>query len=93
MKKKTVILLASVVLALLIAFATFALWPGNITRQEASAIALSHIGGGHANRPEFDFERFQRVWSVEIFYNGLVYEVYVHRFTGQIVAVEIDGWW
>ena len=88
-KMKFIIIL---IMAALIAVASFVMWPGNISRQEAQDIATSHIGGGHANRADFDFEVFQRVWSVEVFYDGLVHEVYVSRRTGEIVRVEVGRW-
>jgi len=69
---------------------TFMLWPSNISRQEAQEIALEYVGNGRANRASRDFERFQRVWSVEVFYDGLVHEVYVSMRTGEVVGVEID---
>jgi len=78
--------------AVLIAIAAFVMWPSNISRQEAQNIALAHVGGGNANRADFDFEGFQRVWSVEVFHGGLVHEVFVNRSTGNIVRVEIDSW-
>jgi len=77
---------------LLIAITAFMFWPSNISRQEAQEIAVSHVGGGTANRPDRDVERFRRVWSVEVFYNGLVHEVYVSMRTGEIVGVEVDRW-
>jgi hypothetical protein len=81
-----------VVLAIVIAATAFMLWPGNISRQEATNIAIAHVGGGNANWPDWDFEHFQRAWSVEVFHDGFVHEVYVSRFTGEIIRVEIDGW-
>ena len=86
--RKKLILIPIVIL--LVALAMFVLWPANISRQEAQEIALAHVGGGVANRASRDFERFQRVWSVEIFYNSLVHEIYVSMRTGEVVAVEID---
>ena len=77
---------------ILIAVATFMLWPANISRDEAQEIAIAHVRGGEANRASRDFERFQRVWSVEVFYSGLVHEVYVSMRTGEVVAVERDRW-
>ena len=77
---------------ILIGVAAFMLWPASVSRDEATEIALTHVGGGNANRAERDFERFQRVWSVEVFYNGLVHEVYVSMRTGNVVSVEIDSW-
>ena len=76
----------------LIAIVAFTMWPGNISRQEAQSIAVAHVGGGNANRAESDFERLQRVWSVEVFHDGLVHEVFVSRRTGEVIMVEIDRW-
>ena len=39
----------------------------NVSRDEAMQIAVEHIGGGTANRPDIDWERFQRAWYVEVF--------------------------
>ena len=86
--KKWLIIVA-IVLAVL---AAFMLWPTNISRQEAMEIALSHVGGGVASRPERDFEAFQRAWNVEVFYGGIVYEIYINANTGAIISVEIDRW-
>jgi len=79
---------------ILVAITAFMLWPSNISRQEAWEIAVAHVGGNNsrANRASRDFERFQRVWSVEVFYDGFVHEVYVSRRTGEVVRVEIDRW-
>ena len=76
----------------LVAVATFMLLPANISRQEAQEIAVSHIGGGRTNRADRDFERFQRVWYVEVFYEGFVHSVYVSMRTGEVVKVEMDRW-
>ena len=90
-KKKGKIKFLFIPLALLlVVLATFMLWPAEVSRQEAQETALTHVGGGIANRASRDIERFQRVWSVEVFYNNLVHEVYVSMRTGEIVAVEID---
>ena len=92
-KNKSILIVALVILILILAAVmTFMLWPGNISRQEAMEIALEHVGGGRANTPERDFEAFRRVWSVEVFYDGFVHEVYVSRMTGEIVRVELDRW-
>ena len=87
-KKKFFIPMVVVVIAIV----TFMLWPGNISRQEATDIAMAYVGGGTVNRPDRDFERFQRVWYVEVFYDGLIHEVYISRMTGAVVRVEIDRW-
>jgi len=76
----------------LVGVTAFMTWPSNISRQEAAEIAVAHVGGGNADRPEIDFERFRRVWSVEVFYGGLVHEVYVSRITGDVVGIEVDIW-
>jgi len=88
-KKKIIIVPVALIL---IAVTTFMLFPANISRQEAQEIALAHVSGGTANRASRDFERFQRVWSVEVFYDGLVHEVYVSMRTGEVVRVEVDRW-
>jgi len=91
--KKSKMKLIIIPLALiLIAVATFMLWPANISRQEAGEIAIAHVGGNNsrANRASRDFEQFQRVWSVEVFYDGLVHEVYVSMRTGEVIRMEID---
>ena len=75
--------------------AALVLWmtlPSNVSRQAAVEIALAHVGGGVANPADRDFEQFQRVWSVEVFYNNLVHEVYVNMNTGSVIRVEIDAW-
>ncbi|MCL2566329.1 MAG: hypothetical protein FWE24_11090, partial [Defluviitaleaceae bacterium] len=66
-KKKLIIIPLVLILA---AVATFMLWPANVSRQEAQEIAIAHVGGNNsrANPASRDFERFQRVWSVEVFY-------------------------
>lgn len=87
---KNILIPILIVLALVIAVSAFLLQPGDISRQEAIDIAIGEVGGGRANRPERDFEDFQRVWSVEVFHDNLVFEVYVSRFTGEVVRVEMD---
>ena len=91
-KKKILVIAVAVILVLLIPVTTFMLWPANISRSDAQEIAIAHVGGSRANRPSRDFERFQRVWSVEVFYEGFVHEVYVSMRTGEVVRVEIDRW-
>jgi len=82
------------IVLILIAITAFAFLPANISRHEAQEIAIAHVGGSnsYSNRASRDFERFQRVWSVEVFYSGLVHEVYVSMRTGEVVRVEIDRW-
>ena len=50
----------------LIAVATFMLWPASTSRQEAQEIAITHVGGGTANRPDRDFERFQQIGRAHV---------------------------
>ena len=64
----------------------------NISRQQAVELAIQHIGGGTANRPDIDWERFQRAWYVEVFYGSLVHSVYVSTRTGEVIRVEVDRW-
>lgn len=87
--KKILTWILPLVLAMAVAVTWWA-WPGNIDRQAARDIALTHVGGGHANPAELDFENFTRVWSVEVFDDGLVHEVYVSRQTGDVIRVEIS---
>ena len=87
---KIIILPAVLILTIIIAISVFLLQPGNITRQEALDLAIAEVGGGRANWPEMDFEDFRRTWSVEVFFDGLIFEVYVSRFTGETVRVEVD---
>jgi len=91
-KKLVVSVVVILVLVIGIAATTFMLWPANISRHEAQEIAVDYVGGGRANRASRDFERFQRVWSVEVFYDGIVHEVYVSMRTGEVVAVETGRW-
>jgi len=90
-KKKSIIIPLVIIL---VAITAFMLWPSNISRQEAGEIAIAHVGGNNsrANPASRDFERFQRVWSVEVFYDGFVHEVYVSMRTGDVVRVEVDRW-
>ncbi|MCL2853644.1 MAG: PepSY domain-containing protein [Defluviitaleaceae bacterium] len=81
-----------IILGVLVVAAAFMFWPSNISRREAQELAVAHVGGGHANPAERDFERLQRAWSVEVFYSGLVHEVYVNSRTGAIIRVEVDRW-
>ena len=77
---------------LVIAAAVFIMRPANTSRQEAQNIAIDHVGGGTANRASRDFEGFQRAWYVEVFHNGLVYEIYVSMRTGEVISMEVDRW-
>jgi len=88
-RKKLIIIPIVIIFAFV---AGFMLWPSHISRQEAQEIAVSHVGGGAANRAERDFERFQRTWYVEVFHNGLIHEVYVSMRTGEIIRMEVDRW-
>jgi len=89
-KKKLIII---PLVLILVAVVMFILWPANVSRQEAQEIAIAHVGNNsRANPASRDFERFQRVWSVEVFYDGLVHEVYVSMRTGEVVRMEIDRW-
>lgn len=72
--------------------AGFLYWPANISREKASEIALAHVGGGLANRPHRELERFRRAWYVEVFYNGLVHSVYISVNDGSIISLEVEPW-
>lgn len=89
MKKK--LILGIVTLGVLVVgFITFMFMPGNINNEQAVEIALEHVGGGVANRADRDFEAFRRVWSVEVFYENMVHEVFVHRNSGEVLRIERD---
>jgi len=93
MSVKKIVAIAVIIVALLaIIFAIFMLRPANISREEARETAITYVGGGTANRASRDLSRFQRAWSVEVFYNGFVHEVYVSMRTGEVLRVEIDRW-
>ncbi|MCL2619667.1 MAG: PepSY domain-containing protein [Defluviitaleaceae bacterium] len=68
----------------------FMFWPASTSSDEATQIAISYVGGGVANTPERDLAGLTRVWSVEVFHNNLIHEVYVSMRTGEIVRVEVD---
>jgi uncharacterized membrane protein YkoI len=88
--RRRIILISAPIIIILVAIAAFMLWPAEISREQAREIALEYVGGGRANRAERDFEDFTRVWSVEVFYAGLVQEVYVSMRTGEVIRLEID---
>jgi len=89
MKKKVIISIMAVSI-LIIGLFTFLFWPADITNEQAVEIAIEYIGGGVANRAEREFERFSRVWSVEVFYENMVHEVYIHVNSGEVLGVEPD---
>jgi len=99
--KKTILTVLATVMILAIGFIAFIFWPGSVSRDEAREIAIEYvfdmyhgdIPNKRANRPDVDFERFRRVWSVEVYSDaGFIYEVFVSRFTGEVVRVEFDRW-
>ena len=87
--RKKFIIIPLLIIAII---AAFVMWPGSVSRQEAQEIAIAHVGGGTSNPPDWDFESFQRVWSVEVFHDGLVHEVFVNRNNGRVIRVEVDRW-
>ena len=91
--KKRKLLLALVILCFIAIVAFFNQPLGaNISRHEATQIAIQHVGGGTANRPDIDWVRFQRAWYVEVFYGEFVHSVYVSTRTGEVIRVEADRW-
>jgi len=92
MKNHKFKIIIALVIILLVGILTFMFWPTNISRQDATDIAIRHVGGGRANPAEREFERFQRVWSVEVFYDGLVHEVFINVNTGEVIFVEFESW-
>ena len=87
MKKKVIVSMVTIGV-LMIGFLTFWFWPADITNDQAVEIAIEHVGGGVANRASRDFERFRRVWSVEVFYDNMVHEVYIDVNSGEVVGIE-----
>jgi len=87
MKKKVTISII-VIGSLVVGLFTFWFLSTDITNEQAVDIAIEHIGGGVANRAELEFENFRRVWSVEVFHENMVHEVYVHANSGKIFGVE-----
>ena len=65
-------------------------WPTRISGQEAMNIAIEHVGGGYANTAKREFEAFQKAWNVEVFYDGLIHEIYINANSGAIIKVEFD---
>jgi len=86
MKKKIIGIV--VVGALAFGLFTYLFLSTDITNEQAVDIAVEHIGGGVANRAELEFENFRRVWSVEVFHENMVHEVYVHANSGEIFGIE-----
>lgn len=89
MKKKVIVSIVMVGI-LIIGLFTYLFLPTNITNEQAVDIALEHIGGGVANQAEREFEAFRRVWSVEVFYENMVHEVYIRVNSGEVLRVERD---
>jgi len=100
---KRLILIAVIVVAVLgVSLAAFGFWPGNVTREQAREVVFAYefegarLGDGAVSRrPGRDllFENgLRRAWSVEVYYAGFVYEVYVSRFSGEVLRVEVDRW-
>jgi len=90
MMKKKIVVSIVVVGALIIGLFIFLFLPTDITNEQAVEIAIEYIGGGVANRAEREFEGFRRVWSVEVFHENMVHEVYIHVNSGEILGVERD---
>ena len=91
-KWKLVVVILVVVLIITAAVAFYLPVGANITRDEAHQIALDLVGGGFANPPDIDLERFQRTWYVEVFYEGLVHSIYINTQSGEIVSREVESW-
>ena len=89
MKKKVIVSIIAMGV-LIIGLFTFLFLPTNITNEQAVDIAIEYVGGGVANRAEREFEGFRRVWSVEVFYESMVHEVYIHVNSGEVLGVERD---
>jgi len=62
----------------------------NVTRNEASQIAVEYVGGGTATTPELDWELWRWLWYVEVWYDGLIHEIYIHPNTGEVIRRSIE---
>ena len=85
-----VVIIAAVLVLSFAAYAVVSRSNISITAHEAAEIALSHVGGGVAATPELDWEVWRWLWWVEVWYGNLVYEIYIHPNTGEIIRVEIN---
>jgi len=90
MKKKIITRSVMIGVITIIGLLIFLFLPANITNEQAVKIAIEHIGGGVANRAEREFENFRRVWSVRVFYENMVHEVYVQVNSGEILGIELS---
>ena len=93
--RKTIEILLAAIVIIAIVLAVSAAWTffgANISGQEAMEIAIAHVGGGMAGTPDLSLGMWRWFWGVEVWYNGLIYEIYVHPNTGAVVRVEIDRW-
>lgn len=59
-----------------------------ISSEEASNIALDAVGGGSVS--EWDVDKEDNEFDMEIDYNGSEYEVEIHATTGKVIKVEQD---
>jgi uncharacterized membrane protein YkoI len=64
---------------------------GQVSAEQASAIALSRAGGGRITEVEAELEHGRPVWKVELVNGGVKYEVYVDRETGAVVKAEREA--
>ena len=59
-----------------------------ISSEEAVSIALDAVGGGTVD--EWDLDKGDNEYDIEIDYNGSEYEVEIHATTGKVIDVEQD---
>jgi uncharacterized membrane protein YkoI len=58
-----------------------------ITKEEASAIALEKVGGGEI----LDLEVDDSMYEIEVLFNNMKYELKIHGLTGEILKYEVES--
>ena len=61
-----------------------------ITAEQASVIAVDHIGGGTAVDIERESEHGRTVWDVEVVHDRQEIEVHVDAVTGEVTRIDRD---
>jgi hypothetical protein len=64
--------------------------PGDISRDDAAAIALAHVGAGRVTEIEQEVEHGRREWKVEIVDGTREHDVRVDAASGAITRVDAD---
>jgi hypothetical protein len=64
---------------------------GELSRDDAAAIALAHVGAGRVTRIEREVEHGRQEWKVEIVDGTREHDVRVDATTGAITRVDVDN--